>query len=71
MTTIDHPKVRAGHTCVACLGPKGEHTLLCWPCHHAQKAANDGRYCEEIERRLDGYEKALGEGHMWRREKRA
>ncbi len=66
---MDHPLVRAGSTCVACLGPKGQHTLLCWPCHHAQKAANDGCYCYEIERRLDGYERALAEGKACQEER--
>ena len=47
--TIDHPQVRADHSCPLCKGPKPAGNLLCWPCHRTEKAQNDGGYSPEAE----------------------
>lgn len=49
---MDSPLVREMHTCPVCLGPKGKHLLLCWPCHHKEKLENDGCYSEKAERAI-------------------
>lgn len=59
MLEIDHPKVRAYSRCVCCGGLKDAGLVLCWPCHHKQKARNDGDYSAYTKRAIDNLEAEL------------
>jgi len=52
MMANQYEHVRALSICVGCDGSKDVGLLLCWTCHHKQKARHDGSYSKEIEDKL-------------------
>jgi hypothetical protein len=56
----DLRRVRNQYTCVRCGGPKAQHLLLCWPCHHAETVVS-GSYSPLTELKLALFELALSE----------
>jgi hypothetical protein len=48
--------VRALDFCVCCNGPKARGLVICWSCHRAEKAANDGGYSQRVTDAIESLE---------------